>query len=193
MPKSSTPGSSAAADCRYSSRISSSDRQPRNVTSGPAMRLAAGLARAPCRQSSGARRAAGRPRLRRRAVCRARGPTRSGSPSGVAWRRHRDDKRLYLQEDTRRSTRDYSIGGSAPQHIASWRRSGRPGRPWPDPSAPARAITGRSSRLRVAPDLSRTEIRVELIPGVAHRRMTVADVHAPVPGAPPTSLRSGSC
>ena len=38
-------------------------------------------------------------------------------------------------------------------------------------------MTGRSSRLRAAPDLCRAEIGVELIPGIPHRRVAVADMH----------------
>ena len=43
-------------------------------------------------------------------------------------------------------------------------------------------MTGRSSRLVGGSDLCRAEIRVELIPGIAHRRVAVADVHRARPG-----------
>ena len=98
------------------------------------------------------------------------------------WRRAREAvKGQYLQEDTQRSTRDYSIGGSCPQHIESSRESGRRGRPSRRPTGPAAARTGRSSRLASRPDLFRAEIRVELVPRVPHRRVAVADVDAPRP------------
>ena len=89
-----------------------------------------------------ARRSSAAPRPRRRrgsrrpAACtapalRRRGRTARGSGLGLA------GKRLYRQGDTRRSTRDYSIGGFSPQHNENSPHSGPRAPPWRRPSGPA--------------------------------------------------------
>jgi hypothetical protein len=67
-------------------------------------------------------------------VCRARAPTRRGNQNRRNGHRPKAGKSLCLQGDTRRSTRDYSIGGSASQHSASWRQTDRPCPPSPHPT-----------------------------------------------------------
>ena len=103
--------------------------QERHVRAGHRLQTSSLGPRADNRQGAASRRQAS---IATRGVW-GRGPTRSGNLSASHGDCHRDDKRLYLQEDTRRSTRDCSIGGSAPQHIASWLHSCRPCRRWPIP------------------------------------------------------------
>src|SRR6185503_12238455 len=53
----------------------------------------------------------------------------------VAWTA-KVDKRWYLREDAQQSIRDYSIGGSCPQHTESSQESGLRARPLRRPTAP---------------------------------------------------------
>ena len=151
MPKSSTPGQQGRGRRSIQRRES-----PRSSASRGTARPAPAAALQAAQLGAGAddrQRLAEHPRGvdgRSRGACRARGRTRREGLRERGGDRPEDDKRLCLQEDTRRSTRDYSIGGSAPQHSANWRRSGRPGPPSPDPIAPCPAMTGLSSPVAAA-------------------------------------------
>ena len=68
----------------------------------------------------------------------------------------------------------------------------RRGARWRDPIAPARPAPAAPAALAARPDALRAEVRVELIPGIPHRRVAVADVHARVRSARRPSPRSGS-
>ena len=98
--------------------------------------------------------ASGRPRWRRRAACRARGPTRSGSWVELGGWRLAACRSQYLQEDTQWSTRDYSIGGSCPQHIESSRESGPRAPPSRHPTGPAAPSPAGGARLAATPTWS---------------------------------------
>ena len=139
---------------RYRSRISSSRAPAEELDVRPAERSSRACSgpRPTIRQA--ARRPAGTHRWPRPPACTARARTPRGSrdPAARVW--VWGGKSLYLQEDTQRSTRDYSIGGSALQHSGSSRRSGRPGPPWPRSHRASRARIGRSSRFCSAPTCS---------------------------------------
>ena len=176
IPKSSVPGQQHGrppADTAPASRRRTSSRE--NAHPGPAS--------APAAPASGPRPTMSSRAPRRRHASMARSTRLYGTSAdtmrngGSVHGSGQDGKRLYLQEDTRRSTRDYSIGGSGPQHRASSRRSGRPGPPSPHPTAPARPLSAAAAGWPSRPTCSRPEIRVELVPRIPHRRVAVADVH----------------
>src|SRR6186713_1794300 len=57
-------------------------------------------------------------------------------PTAEVARTPKVDRRWYLREDAQQSIRDYSIGGSCPQHIESSQESGPHVPPWRHPIAP---------------------------------------------------------
>ena len=104
----------------------------------------------------------------------------------------RGGKRSYRQEDTQRSTRDYSIGGSCPQHIESSRQSGRPARPSPRPTAPARPSPAAAAGSRPRrPDPARSRRRTG--PTRSASASGSSRRGPPRPARRPTSPRSGWC
>ena len=192
MPKSSSPGSSTASARRYSSRISSSLSAPEklDVTRRPAARVAPRSGPSPTIRR---RRADTSARFDGEIDALVRDERRHDRENDWPGRRRVrmiedrvdrgiHDRRLAIIVSADPARNVLRVGDKAPD---AGRRRGVPPRQPPQ----HRAIHP-AARERAHP--RRSEVGVELIPRIPHRRMAVADVPRAPRRRPPLSRRSGS-
>ena len=154
MPKSSSPGiSTARRPLVEVANLARRSASPVNSTSALAARGHAPQARLFRSLADDRQRRAdpgGTRGSRRPAACREPALKRRGRTARDAGRAQ-GGKRLYRQEDTRRSTHDYSIGGFSPQHNENSPHSGRTRSAVSRSQRASRASTGLSRRDRSRP------------------------------------------